>query len=172
MVAACRYARENNIPYFGICLGLHISVIEFARNVLGIECATSEEFAEEGQEGIYVIVKMRDQRNMEMRLGNQECDLEAGSMVREIYGKDTVIERYRHKYVMNTQYVSHIQLNGMKVTGYAAGTHLAQIVEVPANNFFIAVQFHPEFISKPLVPHPIFTAFVRRSAGRAMVANE
>lgn len=166
-IAIAKYARENNIPYFGICLGMHIAVIELARNVCGLENAYSSEFDENCEHP--VIDLMDDQRYLEklggtMRLGAYPCNLKENSLGYEIYGKKEIFERHRHRYEFNNKYRDKIEKNGMKISGISPDDLLVEVVEIPNHPFFIAVQFHPEFKSRPDEPHPIFREFVKKAA--------
>ena len=161
---AVGYARENSIPFFGICYGLHAAAIEFARNVLGIREATTTELDPDTREP--VIDLMEEQKKVHelggtMRLGAYPCRLKEGSLAREIYGKSDISERHRHRYEFNNAYRAVFQENGMVASGVYEEMDLVEILEYPDHPFFIAVQFHPEFKSKPTVPHPIFRDFIR-----------
>ncbi len=165
MIIAARFARENKIPHFGICLGMQITVIEFARNVLKWKDAHSAEFMPQTTHP--VIDLMEEQKNITdkggtMRLGAYKCDLMKKSAVRKFYGdKPHVFERHRHRYELNNNYREQIEAKGLKVVGEYTEKHLGEIVELREHPFFVGVQFHPEFKSRPLSPHPLFTAFVR-----------
>ncbi|MDR1401640.1 MAG: CTP synthase [Puniceicoccales bacterium] len=163
-IAAARYARENDIPYFGICLGMQIAVIEFARNVAGIADATSEEFDENARNKI--IFLMHNQENIKnkgatMRLGLYDCALKDGTKTQKIYGVKTIAERHRHRYEFNPQFEKIFDENGMKISGQNPESGLVEIVEIPSHKWFIAVQFHPEFLSKPAAAHPLFANFIK-----------
>lgn len=162
-IVAIRYVRENNIPFFGICLGMQMAVVEFAQDVLGIKDAMSTEV--EPNTPNPVICLMEDQKTTTvkggtMRLGAFACRIEKDSLAYRIYGKQDISERHRHRYELNNDYISRLEEKGMKVTGRNPETGLVEIVEIPANDFFIGVQFHPEYKSNPENPHPIFKAFV------------
>ena len=162
-IAAARYARENKIPYYGLCLGLQIAVIEFARNVLKLKGANSTEFDPEATDP--VINMMEDQKKIidkgaTMRLGSYECALTPGSRARRAYGVDNVRERHRHRYEVNNAYVGALQRAGMVVSGINPRRNLVEIVELKDHPWFLAVQFHPEFQSKPNQAHPLFAAFI------------
>ena len=164
MVEACRYARENHIPYFGICLGMQISVIEFARNVAGIENAHSHEF-KRGTKNM-VIDFMPDQNNNipkggTMRLGAYPCKIKPGTRMHTAYGNaDIVPERHRHRYEFNNQFREQLESKGLSVCGTSPDNHIVEAVELPGEDFFIGVQFHPEFKSRPNHAHPLFVGFV------------
>ena len=163
-IRAIKYARENGLPFFGICLGMQMCVVEFARNVLGLSDAISTEVNPATSNP--VIDLMEDQKSTTikggtMRLGAYECRLEEGSLAYRIYGSQTISERHRHRYEFNNRYLEAIEAAGMKATGKNPDTALVEIVEIPEHPFFIGVQFHPELKSTPEHPQPIFTAFVR-----------
>ena len=162
-VIAIRYVRENNIPFFGICLGMQMAVVEFAQNVLGLKDAMTTEV--ESNTKNPVVSLMEDQKTTTvkggtMRLGAYDCKLDKDSLAYKIYGKENISERHRHRYELNSDYIQRLEEKGMKVTGRNPETGLAEIIEIPANDFFIGVQFHPEYKSNPENPHPIFKAFV------------
>lgn len=169
---AIRYARENNIPYLGICLGMQLAVIEFARNVAGLTEATSTEFRPKTNQPIIgLITEWQDENGQNqtrdassdlggtMRLGAQKSTLLAGSKIRDIYGKDEIVERHRHRYEMNNRFIKDIEKHGMTVSGYSP-QGLVETIEIKSHPFFVAVQFHPEFTSSPRGGHPLFEAFV------------
>jgi CTP synthase len=162
-ILAARYARENGIPYFGICLGMQIATIEFARNACGLERAHSTEFDETTPHP--VICLLEDQKNVQekggtMRLGTWETRMTPGSRSAALYGRNSVNERHRHRYELNQNYRSLFEDKGLKLVGTSPDGRLGEIVEIPSHPFFIAVQFHPEFQSKPTAPHPLFKGFV------------
>lgn len=163
-IDAIRYARENNIPFFGICLGMQMACVEFARNVLGMEHAHSTEMNENTEYG--VISMMEEQKNIKqmggtMRLGAYECSLKEGSRAAAIYKNTTISERHRHRYEFNNQYLEAYEKAGMKATGINPATGLVEIVEIPEHPYFVGVQFHPEYKSTVENPHPLFVAFVK-----------
>lgn len=163
-IDAIRYARENNIPFFGICLGMQMACVEFARNVLGMEHAHSTEMNENTEYG--VISMMEEQKNIKqmggtMRLGAYECSLKEGSRAASIYKNTTISERHRHRYEFNNQYLEAYEKAGMKATGINPATGLVEIVEIPEHPYFVGVQFHPEYKSTVENPHPLFVAFVK-----------
>ena len=168
-----RYARENNVPFLGICLGLQSVVIEYARNVLGLEGANSTEFDTKTPHPVIGLitewidsegnVEKRDEKSDlggTMRLGGQECRLAKDSKAREIYGKDVIVERHRHRYEVNNNYVDRLQQAGLKIGGWSADDTLVEMVELPEHDWFVACQFHPEFTSTPRDGHPLFESFV------------
>ncbi|AVQ96249.1 CTP synthase [Ethanoligenens harbinense] len=164
MIQAVRYAREQNIPYFGICLGMHMAAIEFARDVLGFADANSAEFEPECPHA--VIAFMPDQKDITnlggtMRLGLYPCKLKPGSLCREIYHDEELIyERHRHRLEFNNEYRSEFESHGMVLAGLSPDERLVEMVELPTHPWFVAVQFHPEFKSRPNRPHPLFTSFI------------
>jgi CTP synthase len=163
-VEAIRYSRENNIPFLGICLGLQMAVVEFSRNVLGIQEAASGEFVPESKD--MVIHLMEDQKGVNekgatMRLGAYPCALKKGSLVQKIYQKDEISERHRHRWEVNNAYRDQMEEKGMILSGVSPDNNLVEIVEVVDHPWFVGVQFHPEFKSGPLKPHPLFSSFVQ-----------
>ena len=162
-VLAVRFARENRIPFLGVCLGMQMCVVEFARNVLGYEDAASTEVNPASLHP--VIDLMEDQKSTTvkggtMRLGAYACRLKEGSLARNIYGSDLIQERHRHRYEFNEKYVRDFESAGMLVSGRNPETGLAEVVELPDHPFFVGVQFHPEYKSTPEQPHPLFCRFV------------
>ena len=163
-ILAIKYARENNVPFFGICLGMQMCVVEFARDVLGLKEAVSTEVNPATK--YPVIDLMEDQKSTTikggtMRLGAYDCKIAKNSLAEKIYGTDMISERHRHRYEFNNDYLDMIESAGMKATGKNPDTGLVEIVEIPAHPFFIGVQFHPELKSTPEHPQPIFVAFVK-----------
>ncbi|MDU6108960.1 MAG: CTP synthase [Klebsiella pneumoniae] len=144
-IATARYARENNIPYLGICLGMQVALIEFARNVAGMENANSTEGGT-------------------MRLGAQQCQLSDDSLVRQLYGEPTITERHRHRYEVNNMLLKPIEAAGLRVAGRSGDDQLVEIIEVPNHPWFVACQFHPEFTSTPRDGHPLFAGFVKAAS--------
>lgn len=170
---AIRFARENGVPFLGICLGMQLAVIEYARNVAGITDATSTEFNRSTKSPLIgLITEWLDERGEvqqrsvdsdlggTMRLGAQKSELVPGTKTAEVYGSDEIIERHRHRYEMNNRYISVLEEKGMKISGYSPVQHLVETVEIPAHPWFIAVQFHPEFTSSPRDGHPLFAGFI------------
>lgn len=158
-----KYARENKIPFFGICLGLQIATIEYARNVCGITNASSTEFDQSTPDPLIDIINERNLAGRvggTMRLGAYSCILEEGSLAEKIYGKTEISERHRHRYEFNNKYRETLSSKGMVFSGVHEDGSLVEIVEIPEHPFFIAVQFHPEFKSRPDNPHPIFEKFI------------
>ncbi|HBO12022.1 MAG TPA: CTP synthetase, partial [Halieaceae bacterium] len=179
-IAAVRYARENRIPFLGICLGMHVALIEYARNVCGLEGAHSTEMQPHAAHPVIALItewqnadgstEQRDESSDlggTMRLGAQPCHLAPGSKVREIYGVDTIHERHRHRYEVNNNYVQQLQDAGMRVAGWSADNNLVEMVELPGHPWFIACQFHPEFTSRPRGGHPLFTSYIEAACAHA-----
>ena len=158
------YARKNNIPFLGICLGMQMAVVEYARNVLGLKDANSEEFDENCKNQVIHI--MDDQKNINkkggtMRLGKYPCILKKGSLAHELYGKDEISERHRHRFEYNNEYKERLEKAGLMCTGTSPDGRLVEIVELPTHPYFIAGQFHPEFKSRPDRPSPLFVGLVK-----------
>ena len=165
-IKAVRYARERKVPFFGICLGMQMAVVEYARNVLDLADAMTTEV--EANTANPVIDLMADQKTTTvkggtMRLGAYKCQLEEDSLAYRIYGKPLISERHRHRYELNSEYTDRLNAAGMRISGHNPETGLAEIVEIPSHPFFIGVQFHPEYKSTPENPQPIFKAFVKAS---------
>ncbi len=163
-IAAIRHARERGLPFFGICLGMQLAVVEFARHVLGKPAAHSREFDPEGS--TLVIELMNAQRQVEakggtMRLGAFPCRLAEGSRARAIYGQAEISERHRHRYEVNPDWFSRLEAAGLRISGRSPDGRLAEMIELEGHPYFVACQFHPEFKSRPLQPHPLFVAFVQ-----------
>ena len=165
-IAAVKYARENKIPFFGICLGMQMAVIEFSRNVLGIKDANSREMDSDTPNP--VIDLMEDQKSITnyggtMRLGAWDCKLADNSKVKGIYKNELISERHRHRYEFNSSYLEQIEKAGMIATGNNPETNLVEVVEIPSHPWFVGVQYHPEYKSTVLNPHPLFVDFVKAS---------
>lgn len=163
-MCAIRYARENKIPFFGICLGMQLAVIEFMRHVLHFEDANSTEFNPETNTPIISLMEEQNkhyEKGASMRLGAVPCDLKDGSLLQKIYGCSQVYERHRHRYELNDRYKDLLEKSDLKIVGKYAQSNLAEAVELEGHPWFVAVQYHPEFKSKPYEPHPIFTAFIK-----------
>ncbi len=163
-IEAIRYVRENNIPFFGICLGMQMAVIEYARNVLGLAGANSVEI--DPTTNYPVIHIMEDQKEVThkggtMRLGAWDCKLKSNTLSHSIYGKDMISERHRHRYELNNTYLKDLQKAGLVASGQNPKTGLVEIVELEKHPFFIGVQFHPEYKSTVINPHPLFIAFIK-----------
>jgi CTP synthase len=166
MLNAIRYAREKNVPYFGICLGMQTACIEFARNVCGLKGANSSEFDLAAPHRI--IYKLRELTGVEemggtMRLGAWACNLQPDSLAARAYGVTEISERHRHRYEFNREYEALLTGAGMRLSGTTPDATYVEIVELPGHPFFLGCQFHPEFKSKPLEPHPIFREFITAS---------
>lgn len=160
-IAAARYARENNVPYMGICLGMQVAVIEFMRNVVGDERANSTEFTKNCTP-VIDIMRDCDAENMggTLRLGAYPCEIKSGTMAEKIYGSNHISERHRHRYEVNIEYKGVLEKNGMIISGMSPDGKLPEMIEIPSHRFFVAGQFHPEFQSNPFTGHPLFNAFV------------
>ena len=163
MLVAIRYAREKKVPYFGICLGMQTACVEFARNVCGLEDANSSEF--DPATPHRVIYKLRELRGVEelggtMRLGAWPCKIEPGTLAHKVYGQTEISERHRHRYEFNREYEGTLTAGGLRISGSTPDGTYVEMVEIPEHPYFIGCQFHPEFKSKPLEPHPLFKTFV------------
>ena len=163
-IDAIRYARENNIPFLGICLGMQMAVIEHARNITGISNANSTEMDEACSAPVISI--MEEQKTIEdkggtMRLGAWKCDLKPGSLVHRIYAQEQIEERHRHRYEFNEEYRKAIEESGLVPTGVNPDTGLVEVVENPNHPWFLGVQYHPEYKSTVLAPHPLFVGFIQ-----------
>jgi CTP synthase len=179
-----RYARENKIPYLGICLGMQVAVIEFARNVAGLEGAHSSEFlpgspypviglitewrAESGE------LETRDENSDlggSMRLGAQQCRLQRDSLAFQLYQKDVIVERHRHRYEFNNQYFEKLAQSGLRFSGASIDGRLVEVVEIADHPWFLACQFHPEFTSTPRKGHPLFSGFVAAASQHKKITS-
>jgi CTP synthase len=164
-ILAVQYARENNIPFFGICLGMQCASIEFARNVCGIENANSREFEEEGKEYEFVIDLMESQKDVKdkggtMRLGSYLCVLEPNTNAFSAYKSTEISERHRHRYEFNNNYIDLFKSKGIVFSGFSPNKKLVEIIELPTHPWFVGVQFHPELKSRAVVGHPLFIDFI------------
>ncbi len=172
-IATVRYARENKIPYLGICLGMQVAVIEFARDAAGLEGAHSTEFLPKSPHPVIGLITewMSDDGQLEtrneksdlggsMRLGGQQCRLQPDSLAFQLYQKDVITERHRHRYEFNSQYLEKLEQAGMRFSGKSIDGRLVEVVEIPDHPWFLACQFHPEFTSTPRKGHPLFSGFV------------
>jgi CTP synthase len=171
MLNAIRYARENKVPYFGICLGMQTACIEFARNVCGLAEANSSEF--DPATPHRVIYKLRELRGVEelggtMRLGAWTCKIEPGTLAHRVYGQLEISERHRHRYEFNREYEETLTAGGLRISGSTPDGTYVEMIELPDHPHFIGCQFHPEFKSKPLEPHPLFTTFIGASYERGL----
>jgi CTP synthase len=178
-IAAIRFARENAVPYLGICLGMQLAVVEFARDVAGLAGAHSTEFDPQTPYPVVGLitewldrggrVERRDESSDlggTMRLGGQVCHLMDQTLARGIYGAAQITERHRHRYEVNNTLLPHLEGKGLRVSGRAPGTELCEIVELPAHPWFVGCQFHPEFSSNPRNGHPLFIAYVKAALAR------
>lgn len=170
-ISAIKYARENKIPFFGICLGMQLAAIEFTRNVVGLSNAHSTEFTDDCEnvidvatkwikDGVYETRSAREPIGGTMRLGSYPCHLTAGSKAKQLYGEEIINERHRHRFEFNNKYLQQIEANGLIATGYSADNNLVEILEYSDHPWFVSVQFHPEFKSRLLTPHPLFMSFI------------
>lgn len=169
---AVNYARTHNVPYFGICLGMQVAIIEFARNVLNLKDANSTEFDPKATDPVIALVTewtaqtgAKEQRDVNtnkggtMRLGAQKCILEPDSLAGDLYGQAEIMERHRHRYEVNAKYIAKLQAAGMRIAGRSVD-NLVEIIELPDHMWFLGCQFHPEFLSKPMGGHPLFNGFI------------
>ncbi|UDG81332.1 CTP synthase [Candidatus Profftia lariciata] len=176
-IATVRYARENNIPYLGICLGMQVALIEFARNVAGMPDANSTEFVPNCKYPVIALISewcntnnnikirtVKKDLGGTMRLGKQQCILIKGSLVHKVYGSTIIFERHRHRYEANNIFLKQIQKAGLRITGRSVDNKLVEIIELPNHPWFIASQFHPEFTSTPRDGHPLFTSFIKAAS--------
>ncbi|MEY8248944.1 MAG: CTP synthase [Bermanella sp.] len=183
-IRTVQFARENKIPYLGICLGMQSAVIEFARNVCGLDDAHSSEFSTDTANPVVGLITEwttasgeTEQRSADsdlggtMRLGGQECRLSAGSLSVEAYGSDTILERHRHRYEVNNNYLEVLEKNGLRIAGRSMDGTLVEVVEVVDHPWFVACQFHPEFTSTPRDGHGLFTAFIGAAKKQAGIAD-
>ncbi len=162
-IAAVRFARENKVPFFGICLGLQCAVIEFSNNVLGIKDANSSEFDPDTKNPVIDLMveqKAVKEKGGTMRLGSYKCRLKKGSNAFKAYGRENICERHRHRFELNNRYIPMLEKAGMTITGINLEKDLAEIIEIDDHPWFLAVQFHPEFKSRPDKPHPLFKDFI------------
>jgi CTP synthase len=176
-IATVRYARENKIPYLGICLGMQVAVIEFARDVAGLEGAHSTEFLPKSPHPVIGLItewtaesgqlETRDENSDlggSMRLGGQQCRLQSDSLAFSLYQKDVITERHRHRYEFNNQYFEKLEQAGMRFSGKSIDGRLVEVIELADHPWFLACQFHPEFTSTPRKGHPLFSGFVAAAA--------
>jgi CTP synthase len=179
-INAIRYARENKLPYLGICLGMQLAVIEYARNLVGLDGAHSTEFDPATPHPVIALITEWQDRDGRiehrdadsdlggtMRLGGQECLLKAGSEVRQIYGVDHIMERHRHRYEVNNHYLPRLEAAGLRMSGASTKDELCEMIELPGHPWFVGCQFHPEFTSTPRSGHPLFNAFIRAALRNA-----
>lgn len=174
MIEAARYAREKKIPYFGICLGMQIAVIEYARNVLGLKSANSGEFSKECPHKVIDFMPGQNDgidKGGTLRLGAYPCKIKTGTMLEKCYQSNLIWERHRHRYEVNNDYRDALESAGLTLSGTSPDDRLVETVELPDNRFFVGVQFHPEFKSRPNKPHPLFQEFILASLERADGGN-
>jgi len=184
-IATVRYARENNIPYLGICLGMQAAVIEFARDVAGLEGAHSTEFLPKSPHPVIGLITewmeesgklvTRDENSDlggSMRLGGQQCRLQHDTLAYSLYQKDVITERHRHRYEFNNQYFEKLEKAGMRFSGKSIDGRLVEVIEIPEHPWFLACQFHPEFTSTPRKGHPLFSGFVSAAVRYSLMKNE
>ena len=168
-IETIKYARENNIPFLGICLGMQMAVIEFARNVLKLEDVNSVEFKEQCLNPVIHIMESQKnitQKGGTMRLGKYPCILKAGSIVSKLYENKEISERHRHRYEFNNKYREEMESKGLVISGTSPDEELVEIVEIPKHKYFVGVQFHPEFKSRPDKPHPLFVGLIKAAKTR------
>jgi CTP synthase len=184
-IRAVNYARTHGLPYLGICLGMQLAVVEFARNVAGLKQAHSTEFNAKTPHPVIALISewQRPDGGVEtrtagsdlggtMRLGGQPCRLLAGSRAREVYGRDTVIERHRHRYEFNNNYRETLQQHGLVLSGTSTDGKLVEMIELADHPWFIGVQFHPEFTSNPRDGHPLFSGYIQAALARREAATQ
>ena len=172
-ISTVKYARENRLPYLGICLGMQVAVIEIARNLAGLKNSNSTEFNKNTDHPVIALItEWQDAKGTQekrskgsdlggtMRLGGQDCKLIEGSLVRDLYKSDSVVERHRHRYEFNNKYKEKLESVGMSIAGYSVDEELVEIIEIPKHPWFVGCQFHPEFTSTPRDGHPLFTGFI------------
>ena len=170
MILAAEYARVKHIPYFGICLGMQVAVIEFARHLAGLEGANSHEFDEFA---VHQVIHFMPGQNEEidkggtLRLGKYPCVLEEGTVIHRCYGTREISERHRHRYEFANEYRETLQAAGLCLSGLSPDGRLVETVEIPGEAFYVGVQFHPEFKSRPNKPHPLFLGFIEAAANKA-----
>lgn len=164
-IQAIKYARENNLPFFGICLGMQLAMVEYARHVAGLKEATSREFSDKGE----LVVNYMEGQSEEgtkggtMRLGAYACHLEKGTLAHKVYGTQEISERHRHRLEVNNEYVETLKKAGMVISGVNKDLNLVEVIELENHPFFIGCQYHPEFKSKPFSPHPLFKVFIEEA---------
>jgi CTP synthase len=172
VIAAIKYAREKKIPYLGLCYGMQLAAIEFARNVLKYNDAHTVECNPKSS-NIIIHVNPNQARNIQeakyggtMRLGAYECRLKKGSQVQKLYGADVISERHRHRFEFNNKYRDELDKTGLKIVGMNDESDLVEIIELRGHPFFVGSQFHPEFQSRPLAPHPLFMGLIQAAVGK------
>jgi CTP synthase len=174
-IAAIRYARENRIPFFGICLGMQMAVVEFARHVCGLQGANSSEFDLRTADPVIHLMaeqKAIDSKGGTMRLGNYPCTLQNETLAAKLYGREKIVERHRHRYEFNNSYRAEFVAKGMVLSGLSPDSSLVEIIELKVHPWFLGCQFHPEFTSRPMASHPLFRGFIEAAlANRKTVAD-
>ena len=176
-IAAIKYARENNIPYFGLCYGMQLSVVEYARNVLGFDGAHTTEIDPETKYPVIHIMPDQEKKMLNreyggtMRLGAWDCVLREGTLVRKLYGKDKISERHRHRFEFNNEFLQQFMKKGLTISGTTPDGKLVEIIELKDHPFFVGTQFHPELKSRPLEPHPLFVGFVKAASSNPRSQN-
>lgn len=176
-LATIKYARQNQIPYFGLCYGMQLAVVEYARNILGLTDANTTEIDLNTKNPVIHIMPDQEKKVLAkdyggtMRLGAWECHLEAGSKVRQLYGKPKIQERHRHRYEFNNKYLERLKKAGLTISGTSPDGKLVEIIELADHPFFVGTQFHPELKSRPLDPHPLFLGFIK-AASQIKVSDE
>ena len=169
MILTARYAREHHVPYFGICLGMQIAVIEYARNKAGLAGANSHEFDDQSPHQVIHFMPGQNEeidKGGTLRLGRYPCELKAGTVIVQCYGRTEISERHRHRYEFANEYREILQQAGLVLSGLSPDGRLVETVEIPGEEFFVGVQFHPEFKSRPNKPHPLFVGFIRASLNK------
>jgi len=174
MILACKYARENNIPYLGICLGMQVAIIEYSRNILNLKGANSTEFDKDTKYPVIGLITewsdisgKREKRNQNsdlggtMRLGGQLCKLKKNSKTHKMYKRNEIVERHRHRYEVNPLFKDDMINKGLEVVGTSVDGKLVEMIEIPKHKWFVACQFHPEFTSNPRDGHPIFNSYIK-----------
>jgi CTP synthase len=162
-IAACNYAREKRVPYLGLCLGMQVATIEFARNVCGFKGANSTEFEEHSPHPVICLLEDQKEVRMKgasMRLGSWPTDIVPGTLAAKLYGKQQIIERHRHRYEFNLKYKEAMEEKGFVISGTSPDARLVELIELRDHPWFVACQYHPEFLSKPNAPHPLFRGFI------------
>ncbi len=183
-IKAIEYARTHNVPYLGICLGMQLALVEYARHVVGLAQAHSTEFAVNTPYPVIALItewiagdgsieKREGGGNLggTMRLGGQECILEKNTLICELYNQEIITERHRHRYEVNNSYLSDLEKAGLKISGRSKEGHLVEVIEIPQHPWFVACQFHPEFTSTPREGHPLFSGYIKAARAFAQVRN-
>ena len=173
-INSIRYARENNIPFLGICFGFQLAVVEYGKNVLKLDCSSTEIEPETEHPIITILPEQKGIENMggTMRLGAYRIKIKEGTLAHRLYGETEISERHRHRYEVNPEYISELEKNGLIFSGISSDKIRMEIAEIPSHRFFIASQFHPEFKSRPLHPAPLFYGFVKASLEKMKEATD